>query len=84
VCDFMMAELDGIGFREALAARDVRWLARLAFMTGGAFGERATRFLAETDVVMLPKPVERAALLDLIEDLAAPEARRLTRASALG
>ena len=71
LCDFMMTELDGIGFYEGLAARDASWLSRLAFVTGGAFGDRATSFLAENDVVVVPKPFERAPLLATIDQLAA-------------
>jgi CheY-like chemotaxis protein len=71
LCDFMMADLDGIGFYEALSARERGSLLRLAFITGGAFGERATRFLAEHDVPVLQKPLDPSVLLEMVEKLSA-------------
>jgi CheY-like chemotaxis protein len=71
LCDFMMADLDGIGFYEALSARERGSLLRLAFITGGAFGDRATRFLAEHDVPVLQKPLDPSVLLEMVEKLAA-------------
>jgi hypothetical protein len=43
---------------------------RLAFITGGAFGDRATGFLATHQVPVLPKPFDLPALLALVERLA--------------
>ena len=71
LCDLMVPDLDGIGFYEALSARERGPLLRLAFTTGGAFGDRATRFLAEHDVLVVPKPVEPSLLLEIVEKLAA-------------
>ncbi|HTN52347.1 MAG TPA: PAS domain S-box protein [Anaeromyxobacter sp.] len=70
LCDLMMSGTDGIAFHEALSVRFPALLPRLAFVTGGAFGERATRFLAEHEVPVVPKPVEVAALLEAVERLA--------------
>jgi PAS domain S-box-containing protein len=70
LCDLMMPSMDGIAFYGALAARDPSWLPRVAFVTGGAFGERATRFLTQNAIPTLPKPIEPAALLAEIERLA--------------
>jgi PAS domain S-box-containing protein len=76
-CDLMLPDVDGVSFYEALAARRSDAVAHLAFVTGGAFGERATTFLAEHRVVTLSKPVEPAELLAAAERLAqAPSAER--------
>ncbi|HEY6004419.1 MAG TPA: PAS domain S-box protein [Anaeromyxobacter sp.] len=70
LCDLMLPDVDGVGFYEALAARRSDAIAHLAFVTGGAFGERATAFLAVHHVVTLSKPVEPAELLAVAERLA--------------
>jgi hypothetical protein len=41
-----------------------------AFVTGGAIGDRTTRFLADHDVLTLQKPVEPAVVLDVVDRLA--------------
>jgi CheY-like chemotaxis protein len=69
--DLMMPGLDGPALHRALAARHPALLPRLAFITGGAYGERATAFLASQPVAVLPKPFQPAALLELVERLAA-------------
>jgi PAS domain S-box-containing protein len=69
LCDFMMPDIDGIGFYEAVAARYPSLLPRLAFMSGGVFGERASAFLATHEILVVPKPIEREALLGLLEKL---------------
>ncbi len=70
LCDFMMPEMDGVAVYEALAARGSQLLRRLAFMTGGVFGDRTTGFLAEHDVVIVPKPIDMKALHMVVETLA--------------
>ncbi|WP_248346103.1 PAS domain-containing protein [Anaeromyxobacter paludicola] len=75
LCDFMMSGLDGIGFHEALSREHAALLERLVFVSGGAFGERATRFLREHAVTVAPKPIDPPALLALID-------RIVTRAEA--
>ena len=42
----------------------------MGFVTGGAFGDRATRFLADHEVVVVAKPVDLAELLRAVERLA--------------
>jgi PAS domain S-box-containing protein len=69
--DLMMPGIDGIGLHQALAARWPDLLPRVAFVTGGAFGGRATRFLAEHDVPVVAKPVALEPLLEVVERLAA-------------
>jgi CheY-like chemotaxis protein len=70
LCDVMMSGMDGAGFHAALAERDSSLLRHVAFITGGAFGDRATSFLSEHDVIVVPKPVELPLLLDVIDRLA--------------
>lgn len=62
--------MDGITFYQALEAGHPRELAHLAFVTGGAFGDRATQFLAEHEVVVVAKPLEKDQLLVVIDRLA--------------
>jgi hypothetical protein len=38
-------------------------------MSGGVFGERASAFLATHEILVVPKPIEREALLGLLEKL---------------
>jgi signal transduction histidine kinase len=63
LCDLMMPELDGVGFWHALSARSPALRPRVVFLSGGAFGERATAFVREQDVRVLTKPVSRERLL---------------------
>lgn len=66
-CDLMMPELDGVGFWHALAERAPSLRERVVFLSGGAFGERATTFVRDHDVRVLTKPVSRARLLAELE-----------------
>jgi PAS domain S-box-containing protein len=70
LCDLMMTGMDGMTFHEAVTSRHPDLRTRIAFVTGGAFGERATRFVADHDVVIVSKPVDRADLLRAVERLA--------------
>ena len=69
--DLMMPGTDGIAFHERLAAAHPELLRHLAFQSGGAFGERATAFLAAHEVPLLAKPASLEEVLGLIERLAA-------------
>jgi PAS domain S-box-containing protein len=66
LCDLMMSGMDGIAFCEALQARHPFWLSRVVILTGGAFGDRAERFLAESEVAVVAKPAETPQLLDAL------------------
>jgi CheY-like chemotaxis protein len=70
LCDLMMPELDGVAVYQALRNRWPEQLSRLAFITGGAFSDRAERFLAEHPVRLLQKPLDGQALRGLVTDLA--------------
>ncbi len=74
LCDLMMPGLDGVAFYECLAASHPRFLPRIAFITGGAYGDRAVQFLAENSVPIVDKPMRMDQLLDVVERLAQPRA----------
>jgi two-component system cell cycle sensor histidine kinase/response regulator CckA len=71
VCDVMMPEMDGIAFYEALAERRPHLRHRVVFMTGGAFSERARRFLATVSNATLSKPFTYRQLYEAAMDIAA-------------
>lgn len=71
LCDLMMSGMSGIDFYQTMEDRFPSILPRLAFLTGGAFGDRATRFLADHDVLVIPKPVDAAELQRAVQFLAA-------------
>jgi two-component system cell cycle sensor histidine kinase/response regulator CckA len=70
LCDLMMPAMDGIAFHQLLATRHPAWLGRVVFMTGGAFGERAERFVMDPGVVVIAKPAQRAHLIGALEEAA--------------
>ena len=72
LCDLMMPDLDGMAVYQALQGRWPELVSRLAFITGGAFSDRAERFLAEHPVRVLHKPVDGQALRRLVSELAGP------------
>lgn len=57
-CDLMMPEIDGIDLHAAVSSNNPEQARRFVFMTGGAFTERAQRFLASVDNRTLDKPVD--------------------------
>jgi signal transduction histidine kinase/CheY-like chemotaxis protein len=67
VCDVMMPEMDGMAFREELARLDPAQAAAIVFMTGGAFGERSTRFVEEQREAVLEKPIDLDRLRRVID-----------------
>ena len=69
--DLMMPGTDGVAFHDRLAATHPELLHRLAFLSGGAFGERATGFLATHEVPMVAKPARLAELLEVVDRLSA-------------
>ena len=72
LCDLMMPDLDGMAVYQAILDRWPEQVRRLAFITGGAFSDRAERFLAEHPVRVLDKPVDGQSLRRLVAELAAP------------
>ncbi|WP_373047056.1 ATP-binding protein [Vulgatibacter sp.] len=68
LCDLMMPEVTGMEIHEELARSHPALLARTAFLTGGAFTERARAFLDETTVPVLHKPFSASALREFVEE----------------
>jgi CheY-like chemotaxis protein len=61
LCDLMMPELSGMELEARIAAAAPDLVARMTYLTGGAFTERSQAFLAEGRP-WLEKPVDPAAL----------------------
>jgi PAS domain S-box-containing protein len=68
LCDLMMPELSGMDVEERLARTAPEVLPRIVYLTGGAFTERARRFLADGRP-FLEKPVEAKALRERVAEL---------------
>lgn len=66
LCDLMMPELTGMDLYSELARTRPEQAARMVFMTGGTFTERAHRFLEEHGRVQLQKPFRHEQLLSLV------------------
>jgi two-component system NtrC family sensor kinase len=60
-CDLMMHGLSGMELAAQLARRAPERLARVVFMTGGAFVPAAARFMAEHADACLEKPFDVVA-----------------------
>ena len=73
VCDLMMPEMSGIELYEELRRTVPDQADRVVFLTGGAFTERATAFLAHVPNRRIEKPVETAELRALINELVATD-----------
>jgi PAS domain S-box-containing protein len=67
LCDLMMPDLTGMDVYAEVARRLPGLEKRFIFMTGGAFTERATEFLAHTKNRRLEKPFETHVLRAAIE-----------------
>jgi CheY-like chemotaxis protein len=68
LCDLMMPELSGMDVTERLSRTAPEVLPRIVYLTGGAFTERARKFLAEGRPY-LEKPVEAQALRERVAEL---------------
>lgn len=66
LCDVMMPEVSGMDLHAWLAAREPALAARMVFMTGGVFTERARSFLQALGRPWLDKPFDPAALRRLL------------------
>jgi CheY-like chemotaxis protein len=65
LCDLMMPEVDGVAFYEHLQTTRPTLVPRLFFQTGGAYTDRAARFVSEVDRPVFRKPLD----LDAFEAL---------------
>ena len=68
LCDLMMPELTGMDLHAELSRARPEQAARMVFMTGGTFTDRAQQFLAEHGRVQLQKPFRHDELLTLVRD----------------
>jgi signal transduction histidine kinase/CBS domain-containing protein/DNA-binding NarL/FixJ family response regulator len=66
LCDVMMPELSGADLHDAARVLDPDLAGRFVFMTGGAFSDRAARFLDEVTNPRIVKPFHMPELLQLI------------------
>ncbi|WP_242345990.1 MASE1 domain-containing protein [Anaeromyxobacter terrae] len=76
LCDLMMPDLTGMDLYEALARAAPGMAARMVFITGGAFTERARRFLEGSGLPRIEKPFAPAALREAVGALLAREPDR--------
>jgi signal transduction histidine kinase len=66
LCDLMMPGQSGVEVAEALRRGEPKVEARLVLITAGAITERTRAFLERTSLDLLPKPIDVAALLQLV------------------
>jgi CheY-like chemotaxis protein len=74
LCDLIMPGVSGIALYEKLGTLCPELQKRLVFLTGGAFVERTSEFLASVENVVLEKPPDVEALRDLVRRFAAARA----------
>lgn len=68
LCDLMMPEVTGMDFHQRVNERFPEMVDAIVFFTGGAFTPRATEFIAETSNICLEKPLDVAALRELVNE----------------
>jgi CheY-like chemotaxis protein len=69
VCDLMMPETSGIDVYDMLLRVAPEQAKRVIFVTGGAFTDRARRFLDEVTNPVIEKPLDTARLYDCVSRL---------------
>ncbi len=69
VCDLMMPETTGMDVHEELVKRGHPLARRMLFLTGGAFGDRATTFLEDMALPRLYKPFSSNELRSAVQAL---------------
>jgi signal transduction histidine kinase len=74
LCDLLMPEMDGPALYRAVRECAPEQAARMAFVTGGAFTERARKFLGEISNPCLEKPFAIESLMALIRSMQRPPA----------
>jgi signal transduction histidine kinase len=72
LCDLMMNDGTGMDFYEVLKASRPELLNRVVFMTGGAFTEKARRFLEQVSNQKVMKPLDEQGLTMLMAHLPRP------------
>ena len=66
LCDLMMPQITGMEFFASLEAYDAAQAAKVVFMTGGAFTEKARTFLDQVSNERIDKPFDIKALRALV------------------
>jgi signal transduction histidine kinase/CheY-like chemotaxis protein len=66
LCDLMMPKMTGMELYQRLLAELPEQAARMVFMTGGAFSQRASEFVASHARPMLHKPIALPAVTEAI------------------
>jgi PAS domain S-box-containing protein len=66
LCDLMMPEMTGMDLHHELSRVAPEQAARMVFLTGGAFTERAWQFLADTIQEHIDKPVDPNVLRAIV------------------
>jgi PAS domain S-box-containing protein len=74
--DLVMPEVSGMDFYEGLSSTRPDLAARVVFMTGGVFTERAVRFLERHPNIRIEKPIDSASLRQVIRVLVAARGAR--------
>jgi len=70
LCDLMMPQMTGMELHEALRLRDPALAARVVFITGGAFTERASAFLRDVPNACIEKPFDPDRLREVVAQAA--------------
>ena len=66
LCDLMMPEVTGMDVYEELVRLHPTALAKLAFISGGTFTERAREFMIEVNIPLIDKPIDFAQIRALL------------------
>jgi PAS domain S-box-containing protein len=66
LCDLIMPEVSGMDLHDSLAVTHPELAARMVFMSGGAFTERARAFFESVPNMRLEKPFDVANLRELV------------------
>ncbi len=68
LCDLLMPQVTGMDLHDELKRKASDQADRMVFMSGGAFTDRATRFLEQFPERWLEKPFDRAALVAVVNE----------------
>ncbi|HEY0254465.1 MAG TPA: ATP-binding protein [Kofleriaceae bacterium] len=69
LCDLMMPELSGMDVHDEITRAYPHVLPHLAFMSGGAFTERAKEFCARITLPFLDKPIDLKRIRALLQEV---------------
>jgi CheY-like chemotaxis protein len=76
LCDMRMPDVDGRGFHARVKQAYPELVERLVFVTGDALGPSIRRFLDETGLPYLEKPIVAEELLTLVAEIAGKTAAK--------